>query len=217
MTEYTSTISDTISSDNISDTDEVSDSIDTNTCCICLEEVPDESSYKLEQCGHLFHTNCIVRNIQQGNISCPCCRKLPLFISNVNHSYDLREDLIDEYNEDQRNRLFLKAKRIVASGSSSRSLIKLVTSYKKIYDKINKLKESNEKINKILSERNKVFKFLEHEEMEEYRNIRKKYIQKRRDVTKSFKIPKKKEINYDKLNGAFEKIINYMGYRAVEY
>ena len=99
MTEYTSTISDTIN-DDISDSDDNSDGIDTNTCCICLEEVPDDSSYKLEQCGHLFHTDCIVRNIQQGNISCPCCRKLPLFISNVNHSYDLREDLIDEYNED---------------------------------------------------------------------------------------------------------------------
>ena len=52
-------------SDNEKHVDSVEES---NTCCICLDEVSDDSGYKLDQCGHLFHTDCIVRNIQQGNI-----------------------------------------------------------------------------------------------------------------------------------------------------
>tara|TARA_B100001989_G_C24549851_1_gene473566 strand:- start:3095 stop:3775 length:681 start_codon:yes stop_codon:yes gene_type:complete len=188
-----------------------------NICCICLDEVSADTSYKLEQCGHLFHTNCIVRNIQQGNISCPCCRKLPLFVSNVCDSYDLREDLIDEYNEEQKRKIFKKATRLVTTGDSSKGLTRVVMSYKKVYDKIQLLKQKNKEIKKTYSEMNKETRALECEEEKEYRDVRKKYNIKRKEIKKRFKCRKMYRINNRSLNEAFENVIKYMGYRPVEY
>lgn len=193
------------------------DAVDTNTCCICLDEVSDDSGYKLEQCGHLFHTDCIVRNIQQGNIACPCCRKLPPFVSDVTDSYDLREDLIDEYNEEQKKKLFKKATCIVTSGNSSKALKKLVLSYKKVYDNVQTVKQKNKEAKKIYDEMNKQIRTIENEEIKEYKEVRKKYDAKRREIKKSFKCKKIKRVNYKTLNDAFEKVIKYMGYRPVEY
>ena len=209
---------------SLSSTNEYSDNekqengaFDTSTCCICLDEVNDDSCYKLEQCGHLFHTDCIVRNIQQGNIACPCCRKLPLFVSDVNDAYDLREDLIDEYNEDQKKKIFKKATRIVTSGDSSKALTKLVLTYKKIYENIQSVKQKNKETKKMYKEMNRKIKSIENEETKEYKNVRKKYNVKRKEIKKTFKLKKIKRINYKPLNDAFETVIKYMGYRPVEY
>lgn len=205
-------------SENISETSkkQVDDS-NTNVCCICLDEVSTETSYKLEQCGHLFHANCIVRNIQQGNIACPCCRELPLFVSDACDSYDVREDLIDEYNEEQKKVFFKKASRLVISGASPKALTKLVMSYNKVYKKIQSLKQKNKEIKKVYLQMNKEIKMLECEEVKEYRNVRKKFDIKRKEIKKSFKCKKMYKINNRSLNDAFENVIKYMGYRPVEY
>ena len=209
--------SDDLSSSVESDNDQQANTaVDTNTCCICLDDVSDDSGYKLEQCGHLFHTDCIVRNIQQGNIACPCCRKLPLFVSDVTESYDLREDLIHEYNEEQKKKLFKKATRIVTSGDSSKALTRLVLSYKKVYDKVQSVKQKNKETKKIYDEMNKELRVIENEQTKEYKEVRKKYDTKRREIKKKFKCKKIKRVNYRPLNDAFEKVIKYMGYRPVE-
>ena len=203
--------------DVVENSNEKVEDSNTNVCCICLDEVSADTSYKLEQCGHLFHTNCIVRNIQQGNIACPCCRKLPPFVSNVCDSYDLREDLIDEYNEEQKRKIFKKATRLVTSGESSKGLTKVVMSYKKVYDKIKELKQKNKEIKKKYAEMNKEVRALECEEEKEYRDVRKKYDIKRKEIKKRFKCRKMYRINNRSLNEAYENIIKYMGYRPVEY
>lgn len=48
---------------------------DGTVCGICLDEVQEESigSFPLE-CSHTFHSNCLIRWLRQGNLSCPCCR-----------------------------------------------------------------------------------------------------------------------------------------------
>ena len=160
---------------------------------------------------------CIVRNIQQGNIACPCCRKLPPFVSDVTDSYDLREDLIDEYNEEQKKKIFKKATRIVTSGDSSKALTKLVMTYKKVYDNVQMVKQKNKEIKKNYDEMNKKIRAIENEETKEYKEVRKKYNAKKKEIKKSFKCKKIKRVNYRPLNDAFEKIIKYMGYRPVEY
>jgi len=43
-----------------------------NKCSICLGN--NESFYKLPNCGHIYHKNCIKRWYIFGNKSCPNCR-----------------------------------------------------------------------------------------------------------------------------------------------
>ena len=64
---------------------------------------------------------------------------------------------------------------------------------------------------------NMKIKSIDNEETEEYKNIRKKYDVKRKEIKKKFKSKKIKRISYKPLNDAFETVIKYMGYRPVEY
>ena len=41
-------------------------------CAVCLSTINEKESYKLE-CGHVFHTNCIVQWFRNSNGNCPCC------------------------------------------------------------------------------------------------------------------------------------------------
>ena len=41
-------------------------------CAVCLSIINEKDSYKLE-CGHVFHTNCIVQWFRNSNGNCPCC------------------------------------------------------------------------------------------------------------------------------------------------
>ena len=94
-----------------------------STCSICLDEIEPQDMYTLEQCGHNFHANCIVRNIQTGNISCPCCRKLPPFVVDSGESNLLREDIIDEYNDRRRHYYHKKALKIINKGECSKKML----------------------------------------------------------------------------------------------
>ena len=41
-------------------------------CAVCLSNINENESYKLE-CGHIFHTGCIVKWFRNSNGNCPCC------------------------------------------------------------------------------------------------------------------------------------------------
>jgi hypothetical protein len=41
-------------------------------CAVCLSNINENESYKLE-CGHIFHTDCIVKWFRNSNGNCPCC------------------------------------------------------------------------------------------------------------------------------------------------
>lgn len=44
-------------------------------CCICLDDITENNSGKLEKCGHIFHKNCIEQwFIVDPNLRCPLCR-----------------------------------------------------------------------------------------------------------------------------------------------
>ena len=45
------------------------------TCAVCLEPCA-ENTHTLS-CGHVFHTDCIVKNLRHGNTACPTCRDDP--------------------------------------------------------------------------------------------------------------------------------------------
>ena len=41
-------------------------------CAVCLSSINEKDNYKLE-CGHIFHTDCIVKWFRNSNGNCPCC------------------------------------------------------------------------------------------------------------------------------------------------
>ena len=44
-----------------------------DACTICLEPLG-ESAHALEECGHRYHVDCIMRWFRSGNEQCPLCR-----------------------------------------------------------------------------------------------------------------------------------------------
>jgi hypothetical protein len=43
-------------------------------CAICLECVNPEKNCCVTDCGHKFHTNCLLKNCEKNNFNCPMCR-----------------------------------------------------------------------------------------------------------------------------------------------
>ncbi len=50
-------------------------------CAICQDSLHESTTHKLE-CGHEFHTNCILSWFRSGQKSCPLCRNEPCNITN---------------------------------------------------------------------------------------------------------------------------------------
>lgn len=45
-----------------------------NVCPICAECVNSTKNCVITQCGHCFHTKCLMTNVAINNFNCPCCR-----------------------------------------------------------------------------------------------------------------------------------------------
>jgi hypothetical protein len=48
--------------------------IEVNECPICINELVKTTNYTITQCGHEFHSSCLIQSCRQKN-SCPICRK----------------------------------------------------------------------------------------------------------------------------------------------
>lgn len=46
------------------------------TCPVCHEPIEEADAHRLE-CGHAFHTACVVKWFRSGNDTCPMCRATP--------------------------------------------------------------------------------------------------------------------------------------------
>lgn len=44
-----------------------------DVCSICLDNLNKEPVYKLPECGHKYHTNCIMHWMRSGHVNCPYC------------------------------------------------------------------------------------------------------------------------------------------------
>ena len=58
-------------------------------CPICMENIEHDQGFMKTDCGHSFHSCCIMRNIAQNGFSCPCCRTVMMETSNGNENYDI--------------------------------------------------------------------------------------------------------------------------------
>ena len=45
-------------------------------CPICMDVIDMVKNCSTTDCGHCFHTSCLVRNIQVNGINCPFCRTI---------------------------------------------------------------------------------------------------------------------------------------------
>lgn len=46
-------------------------------CCICMDSIVDKNiNCVTTECGHTFHTNCLMANISHNGFGCPYCRQV---------------------------------------------------------------------------------------------------------------------------------------------
>ena len=62
-------------------------------CPICMDTIGVVNCMTTE-CGHIFHANCLMKNIDRNGFTCPCCR------SQMVEEHD-QLDVIDEYQDEQ--------------------------------------------------------------------------------------------------------------------
>lgn len=43
-------------------------------CPICMDAIDMAKNCATTECGHCFHTSCLVRNVKVNGMNCPCCR-----------------------------------------------------------------------------------------------------------------------------------------------
>tara|TARA_B100000287_G_C20385993_1_gene683531 strand:- start:29 stop:532 length:504 start_codon:yes stop_codon:yes gene_type:complete len=56
-----------------------------NTCVICLDNISGDSETFEIECGHKYHTSCIINWFRNGYKSCPLCNDIP---SNINEDQE---------------------------------------------------------------------------------------------------------------------------------
>ncbi len=60
-----------------------------NECAICLECVNPEKNCSITDCGHKFHTNCLLKNCEKNNFNCPMCRHVMVESNNNNNNNNI--------------------------------------------------------------------------------------------------------------------------------
>lgn len=45
-----------------------------DVCVVCMESLSAEHAHTMEECGHRFHSRCIIGWLQRGHLNCPTCR-----------------------------------------------------------------------------------------------------------------------------------------------
>lgn len=64
-------------------------------CVICFEMIGDKNCLTTE-CGHKFHTSCMMKNIKVNGFGCPCCRTLMAEKEDVKSEDEQDDDDVDE-------------------------------------------------------------------------------------------------------------------------
>ena len=188
-----------------------------DTCVICFDEIQRKDLYSLEQCGHSFHTDCIVKNIQSGNISCPTCRSFPTHISNKCEFSDLRNDLIDEQNNYSEAIHFEQAFDMVDQNMSSKRLGTLCTRYRTLQAKNKDIINYNNHVFSEERKRDKEISIIDKQYEKDISNLYKKKWLEQKEIKKRYKIPRVKKRKDFELNRLFASIASYVGFVPIEY
>ena len=65
-------------------------------CAICLECINPGKNCCVTDCGHKFHTNCLLKNCEKNNFNCPMCRHVMVESNNNNNNIHNIPSNIDE-------------------------------------------------------------------------------------------------------------------------
>ena len=122
-----------------------------DTCPICLSELNEQESNVYEiDCGHKFHTNCIIKWFRSSKGQCPCCLDNPFKYKNY-HSYTMFGLW---------NNLYIKERC-----SALRKNTKKKNCDPKLIKKFDKLKEKEEELKEIRKEKSELIKSEEYKEL----------------------------------------------------
>ena len=69
-------------------------------CPICFETIESNVNCMVTECGHQFHTNCMLKNVSMGNNGCPLCRCV-MVVPSKNDDDDEHDDDNEEYDDDE--------------------------------------------------------------------------------------------------------------------
>jgi hypothetical protein len=68
-------------------------------CCICMEQIDGMKNKCVTDCGHTFHTKCLITNVSHNGFGCPYCRSEMTEKSNVDE--DEEDDDDDDFFRDE--------------------------------------------------------------------------------------------------------------------
>jgi hypothetical protein len=71
-----------------------------NECSICLECIEGDKNQVITDCGHCFHTNCLMKNVIHNGFGCPYCRTV-MAVEPANSDSDSGSEWSEEEDEQQ--------------------------------------------------------------------------------------------------------------------
>ena len=68
-------------------------------CAICMDDIHfDQNNFMKTECGHCFHTSCIMRNVAHNGFGCPYCRtEMAEMVDDSEQSEEYEGELYDDY------------------------------------------------------------------------------------------------------------------------
>ena len=158
-----------------------------STCVICHETMNESDYYPVPECGHIFHTDCIVAWFRSGKSNCPLCND-----KGVNEEFDTGYLGGSRYNSIKKGKLILKYYKNYNLPPKAKSLIKRIQS---LEDKIKEHKSNRKEMMK--------YKSYSFEELQEkgYNSVK----ELERDI---LKITEKKHRMMFSLNGKYTELSN---------
>jgi len=120
------------------------------TCMICREELNEAQTYKLPECGHEYHTHCLISWFRNGDSRCPYC-------GNKGINYDSNQSKILSYRRRRRyrqDRIDFKLSEIKKFCKEPNAPIRLINLIKKLDDSkknIAKFQESCKNYEKLIN------------------------------------------------------------------
>jgi hypothetical protein len=77
------------------------EAIECTECPICMVEIIGSTNRVTTECGHEFHTKCLLSNVAYNGFGCPYCRSEMVEESVANHLHEDEEDEEDEDDDDE--------------------------------------------------------------------------------------------------------------------
>jgi hypothetical protein len=71
-----------------------------NECPICMEPIDMNKNCLTTECGHCFHTSCLMTSVAHNGFGCPYCRtKMAEEVVDEDSEYDNEEEIYEQYDD----------------------------------------------------------------------------------------------------------------------